>query len=102
MKLFDHFERIKKMNKLIASGHTGTPHEFAETMGISQSHLFRCLHELEEFGLDIHYSRNLKTYYYGNANELKVNYSMKLIADSFAREIIGGERIMKDSSTITL
>lgn len=87
---------------LIASGRTGTPYEFANTIGISQSHLFRCLRELEQFGLDIHYSRNLKTYYYGNTNELKVNYSMKLIADSSAREIIGGERVMRDSFAITL
>jgi DNA-binding transcriptional regulator GbsR (MarR family) len=91
MKLVIHFERIKKMNRLIQSGQTGTPAEFAEALGISQSHLFRCLHVLEQYGMDIRYSRSMKTYFYGNDNELSIYYSLKLIADSKTKEILGGK-----------
>jgi len=94
MKLVERFERIKKMNGLIRSGHTGTPAEFAVTMGLSQSHLFRCIHELEQYGMDVRYSRSLQTYFYGNDNELTVIYSLKLIADSKTKEIIGGKKLL--------
>ena len=95
MKLVDHFERMKKMNRLIQSGQTGTPAEFAEVMGISQSHLFRCLHILEQYGMDIRYSRSMKTYFYENDNELTIHYSLKLIANSKAKEIMGGMGVLK-------
>ncbi len=96
MKLVDHFERIKKMNRMIHSGQTGTPAEFAEALGISQSHLFRSLHILEQYGMDIRYSRTMKTYFYGNDNELIINYSLKLMADSQVKEIIGGKNILRN------
>ena len=94
MKLVDHFERIKKMNRMIHSGQTGTPAEFAEALGISQSHLFRLLHILEQYGMDVRYSRLMKTYFYGNDNELTIHYSLKLIANSKAKEIMGGMQIL--------
>lgn len=90
MKPADYFDRINKMNRLIKSGATGTPSEFACILGISQSHLYRCLHELELYGIDIRYSRTMKTYYYGNEKELSICYSLKLIPDSKAKEILGG------------
>ncbi len=96
MKLVDHFERIKKMNGMIRSGQTGNPSEFAAILCISQSHLFRCLHELESYGMDIHYSRSLQTYFYGNDNELTISYSLKLIANSRAKEIIGGMKLLTE------
>ena len=94
MKLVEHLERIKKMNRLIRSGQTGTPAEFAQVIGISQSHLFRSLHELESYGMDIRYSRSVQTYFYGNDNELTISYSLKLISDSKAKEIIGGMQLL--------
>jgi hypothetical protein len=96
MKLVEHLERIKKMNRLIRSGQTGTPAEFANDIGISQSHLFRCLHELESYGMDIKYSRTMQTYFYGNDNELTISYSLKLIANSRAKEIIGGMKLLTE------
>jgi len=99
MKQFDQFERMKKMNRLIRSGQTGTPAEFAEIMGISQSHLFRCLNYLEQYGMDIRYSRTLKTYFYGNDNELTISYSLKLIANNKTKEILGGMNILKKYTT---
>ena len=94
MKPTDYFERIKKLNRLIKSGQTGTPSELASTMHMSQSHLFRCLKELEQYGMKINYSRTLKTYFYENDNELTIFYSLKLIADSKTKEILGGMNLL--------
>jgi predicted transcriptional regulator len=90
MKIIDHFERLKKMNRMIKSCRTGTPGELAEMLGISQSHLFRCLDELSQFGLVVRYSRSMKTYYYEDDYELSIHYSVKLISTENAKEIMGG------------
>jgi len=90
MKFVEHFERVKKMNRLIKSGRTGTPEEFARTIGICTSHLYRYLSEMEQYGLDIKYSRPLKTYFYQNNNELAVNYSVRVISDGDDKQIYGG------------
>ncbi len=66
MKQFDRLFRFKKMNRLIQSGQTGTPAEFAQNLGISQSHLFRSIHLLEKYGIAIKYSRTLRTYFCEN------------------------------------
>jgi predicted DNA-binding transcriptional regulator YafY len=66
MKQYNQLERLKKMKRLIQSGQTGTPAEFAQYLRISQSHLFRSLHLLELCGMDIKYSRTMRTYFYGN------------------------------------
>jgi predicted DNA-binding transcriptional regulator YafY len=66
MKLVDQLERIHKMKRMIQSGQTGTPAEFAQNLGISQSHLFRSLHKLEQSGMAIKYSRTLRTYFCEN------------------------------------
>jgi hypothetical protein len=94
MKLFENLERIKKMNRLIKSGHSGAPTEFALTMGISQSHLFRSLNELQQYGLDIQYSRSMKTYFYGNDKELAIDYSVKIISNGESKDINGGMSVM--------
>lgn len=94
MKTFDYLERIKKLNKLIRSSQTGTPAELAAVMGMSQSHLFRCMKELENFGMKIQYSRSLKTYFYVNDDELTIFYSLKLIAESKTKEILGGMQLL--------
>ena len=87
MKYVEHFERVKKMNRLIKSGQTGTPEEFARKIGICTSHLYRYLIEMEQFGLVIEYSRSLKTYFYKNNNELAVYYSLKVVSEVNEKEI---------------
>lgn len=81
MKFIEYFERMKKMNRLISEGQTGTPEEFAALVGISTSHLFRSLAEMEQFGLSIKYSRTLKSYFYADNRVLEISYSLKLVKD---------------------
>jgi len=94
MNIIHQLERIKKINRLIKSANTGSPKEFANELGISESHLYRYIDELQEMGIPIHYSRTRKTYYYENNTELTLSYSMKIISENGAKEIIGGYKII--------
>ena len=90
MKMIHQFERIKKIHGMVIAANTGSPKEFACELGISESHLYRYIEELNEMGIPIHYSRARKTYYYENITELSLSYSLKIISDHGAKEIIGG------------
>ena len=90
MKMIYQLQRIQKINRMIKSAQTGSPKEFAGELGISESHFYRYIDELQEMGVPIQYSRARKTYFYENNTELSLTYSLKLISDQGAKEIIGG------------
>jgi len=90
MKMISQLQRIQKINRMIKSARTGTPREFAEELGISESHFYRYIDELQEMGVPIQYSRSRKTYYYENNTELLLTYSFKIISETGDKEIIGG------------
>ena len=90
MKAFEQLERFKRMNKLIKDETTGTPEKFAARIGISPSHLYRCIDEIKELGAPISYSRARETYFYEFGFDLKVSYSIELISKETAKKIAGG------------
>jgi len=90
MKMIYQLQRIQKINRMIKSANTGSPKEFADELGISESHFYRYIEELQEMGIPIQYSRARRTYYYENNSELILTYSIKLISEKGAKEIIGG------------
>lgn len=94
MKITNQLQRIRKMNERIKSENTGSPKEFAEDLGISESHFYRCIEELQEMGIPIKYSRSRRTYFYDNNSELSFSYSLKLISDQGSKEILGGLKII--------
>ncbi len=90
MKAFDQLERLKRMNWLIREEKTGTPDEFAAKLGVSPSHLYRCIEEIRELGAPVNFSRSRGTYYYEHDFEMKISYSIQLISEQTAKKIIGG------------
>ncbi len=93
MKSFEQLERLKKMNRLIKEESTGTPSEFACRLGVSQSHLYRCIEEVRDLGAPVSFCRTRQTYFYKNDFELKVSYSIQLISHQITKKIVGGYRL---------
>jgi biotin operon repressor len=94
MNLIHQFERVKKINRMIKSANTGSPKEFAIELGISESHFYRCIEELQDMGIPIRYSRSRRTYYYEKNTELSLSYSLKIVSEQGAKEIFGGYEII--------
>ncbi len=90
MNMISQLERVQKINRMIKSARTGSPKEFAGELGISESHFYRYIDELQEMGVPIQYSRARRTYYYENNTELSLSYSLKIISDQGSKEIMGG------------
>jgi len=91
--MINQFQRIQKINRMIKSASTGSPREFADELGISESHFYRCIDELQDMGVPIQYSRARRTYFYENNTELSLSFSLKIISDQGSKEIMGGIKI---------
>ena len=100
MKALEQLERLKTMNKLIKEETTGKPENFAAQIGISPSHLYRCIDEIKELGAPIHYSRMRETYFYEFEFDLRVSYSIELISKETAKKIAGGFFWLKNTSLL--
>ena len=58
---------------------TGTPHEFADKLGIRRSTLFQSLQEMREMGVDIRYSPNRQTYYYADDRRIRIKVENRMM-----------------------
>jgi len=90
MKAITQLERLKKMNRLIKTEHTGKPEEFARQLGVCQSHLFNLIDDLKIMGAPIRYSRTRQTYFYAKDFEIKLQYSLCFVQQDQIKKIFGG------------
>lgn len=90
MKMLKQLERLRKIHQYIKFVSTGTPKEFANKLGISESQLYNVLEDLKIKGFPIIYSRGLKSYLYKNSCELEIKYSVDLLTEHEKIKIEGG------------
>ncbi len=97
MIIISTLERLKQINELIKTKSTGSPKDFSKRMGISESHLYRCINEMKEMGAPIKFCRHRNSYYYAEPFEIKVSYSIEVITEEECREIKAGFRLKNTS-----
>ncbi len=57
-------QRLNRIDHLIRTRGTGTPHQLAEKIGLSERSLYEYLRLMRDFGAPVEYSRERKSYYY--------------------------------------
>lgn len=92
-----YLDRLKRINELVKAKKTGSPKELAQKLGISVSHLHRCINEMKEMGVPVDFCRYSNSYYYNKEFDLRVTYSIKLVSEEECRQISGGFSIKKSS-----
>ncbi|THH42077.1 hypothetical protein [Neolewinella litorea] len=75
MSMIKQLDRLRRMHTLIKFRRTGTPEDFAERLGISQSLLFRLLNELKNLGAPIAYCHLRRSYTYLYCVELQLGFA---------------------------
>ena len=90
MAFLKYIERYQNIDRMMRMENTGSPKEFANKLGISESHLYFCLKELKEYGLPIAYSSYKRSYYYSEAVKLKVDVSIENMTKEEIIMISGG------------
>ena len=90
MNFIKRIERLGKIDKLIRIKRTGTPDEFAAKLGIGRRQLYNYLDELKTYGLEIKYSRNMRSFFYSNHKRLHIRLDFEVLDDRQIRRKEGG------------
>jgi hypothetical protein len=90
MKVFEYLDRISRMHKLVLSGRTGTPCEFAGRLGMSRTSLYEMIDELRSRGAPILYSKSSRTFYYSEPYDVSVTCSFWPLSCTEVKEVSGG------------
>ena len=77
MKVFEYLDRISMMHKLVSRQRTGTPEEFAGSLGVSRTSLYELIDELRSRGAPIAYSKSAKTFFYSQPYDIAVTCSLR-------------------------
>ena len=96
MSLVRHLERAQRMHRFIKFKRTGTPEEFANKMGLSQSMLYNILGEMKQLGAPIGYCRFRQSYVYTREVDLKAGFYPPLVIDQRQelQSVQGGAKII--------
>lgn len=79
--------RLIRLDHLIALKSTGTPHDCANKIGISERSLYDYLRILKEMGAPIQFSRNRGTYYYKEEGRFRISFISRY-KEEFSDEMI--------------
>ena len=75
MKFIEQKERFERMHQLIKLKATGTPRQFANKLGVSESTLYELLNTTKELGAEIKYCRLNQSYTYISPVRLTLGYT---------------------------
>ena len=90
MKVFEYIDRISLMHKLISEHRTGIPEDFALRLGIKRARLYELIEELKSYGAPIEYSRNERSFYYGQPYNIVLQCVMQPLEEIEFFEKKGG------------
>ena len=95
MSIIRKIERIERMHSMIRFKRTGSPNQFAERMGISQSMLYVLIKELKELGAPIVYCRYRESYEYLYPVEFNVGFDTPSMTAHELKATYGGGAIIR-------
>ncbi len=97
MKNLKTFERLQQLHNLIANENTGTPKELANLIQVCESTVHLLIQQRKDYDAKICYSRSRKTYYYCNDFDLRVSFSVDVLANNEVTHIFGGSYFLKNN-----
>ena len=75
MSLLNDVQKLKKLDRLIRYGVTGSPDELAEKMKVSRATIFRLIDRYkEEFGAPVYFDRSINSYCYEYPGKLVLKF----------------------------
>lgn len=90
MKINQKANQIGLMVNLIASQKTGSPHDFAQRLGISRSNLYQLIEEFNDMGVEIEYNRAILSFFFAKEKVVKVQTPVVIIDHEEQQAIKGG------------
>ena len=78
MSIINNIAKLKKLDRLIRFGITGSPNDLAEKMEVSRATIFRTIERLKtEFDAPIYFDKSINSYYYEVPGQLILRFVAK-------------------------
>jgi len=75
MSLLNDVSKLKKLDRLIRHGTTGSPDELAKTMGVSRATIFRIMGRYKkEFDAPVYFDKSINSYCYDYSGKLVLKF----------------------------
>ena len=81
---------LERADQLIRMESTGTPEEFATTLGISRASIFRLLDDFKNMKAPVKYCNSKRSYYY--EYPVKIQFFCQVLRLDEMKQIHGGKR----------
>lgn len=89
-KLLQQIELIERIDQLIRFKATGTPHNFARRLSISEASLYRLIDTLREMGAPIEFSVGSQSYVYSSEVNFMCGFFLKELSYKEIQTVNGG------------
>ena len=74
-----YIDRIKRIDRLIATRSTGTPKDLADKLQLSERTIYDYINVLkEDFNAPVKYNKTTKTYYYETNGRINLKWGKKI------------------------
>jgi len=81
MKAFEFVDLLAFFHSRMLSENTGNAERFAFKLGISRASLYRLIDDLQDYGIEIEYSRERNTYRYLQKDNVRISISIAQLSD---------------------
>lgn len=100
MEFIKQIERLQLLNKLVKERRTGSPQELAERLGLSRRQLYSYIEKLNDQGLEIQFSRSLKSFVFAGNKEAQIEWKFKVLDLKEAQKLNGGKLLNSTFSSL--
>ena len=94
---FEEINRIQQIDRLIRLNNTGNADEFANKLGISRRQVYNILEKLKDMGLGIEYDRNIKSFVYTKAYQVRILFEIVELPENETKTINAGTVVIKNT-----
>ncbi len=89
-KLLQHIQLIERVDQLIRLKATGSPHDLARRLAISEASLYRLIDTLREMGAPIEFSFCYQSYIYSSEVKFICGFFLKELSNKEIQIVNGG------------
>jgi biotin operon repressor len=100
MKLEHYLNKLEAIDQKIRLKASGSPEQFAASLGMSKASLHRYLDFLKDYGAPIIYDVRIKSYAYEYDVNIQFQFKIEPLSSVEERKIIGGESLFYKSENI--
>jgi predicted DNA-binding transcriptional regulator YafY len=100
--IFKQLNRLQQIDQLIRQKRTGNADDLAEKLHISRRQVYNWIEELKNYGLEIEYKREIKSFVYLKPYQINITLDIRELTVEETTEIEAGINFLKKNLFVPL